>query len=194
MKRPPPSATFKITQMKRVDFLIGALRRLKDDVGTILSLVDEHNTQATSNGNRVIGFWAGLRMILPIIEAVSHVMKTKPQELLEKNLNISTPYLMWDLFRHSLVHGDTLQGGKYRGKTVTWGVGFGLGGHTIVRGHIGIDLPTLYKDLVVFLEKEIGVNDQTLISVETGVEYGTRGIPKQEIIDDFSKLYDLYKL
>lgn len=188
MKQPPPSATFKVVQMKRVDFLKGAHRRLQDDVGTILFLINEYNTKATAIGDRVVGFWAGLRMILPIIEAVSHVMMMRPQELLGNYLNITTPDLMWDLFRHSLIHGDTLHGGEYKGKTVTWSVGFGLGGHIITKEHIGIDLPTLYEDLVVYLEKEILVNDQTLIGVETGVKYGIKGNPRHEIVVDFSKL------
>ena len=178
-----------MTQMKRVDFLSAVLQRLQDDVGTILTLIDAHNHQAVSTGNRVIGFWAGLRMILPIIEAVSHVMNIRPQQLLGNHLNISTPDLMWDLFRHSLTHGDYLQEAVYQGKHVNWGVGFGAGGHVIAPpGHIGIDVPTLYQDFVDYLRHEVANNDQTLVDIETGVEYGVNGVPRQGIIDDFSIL------
>ncbi len=188
MKRPPRSARFETTQMRRVDFVSGALQRLQDDVGTILQLVDAHNRQTFSNHGRTVGYWASLRMILPIVEAVSHVMGVRPQELLGNHLNIVTPDLMWDLFRHSLTHGDTLQEGVSQGKRVTWGVGFGLGNHVINSGGINIDVPTLYQDFVSYLQHEVVNNDQTLVDVETGVEYGIRGNTRQAIIDDFAKL------
>ncbi len=188
MKRPPRSANFEMTQMRRVDFLDAALHRLQDDIGIILNLIDSHNHQAAQSKGRIIGFWAGLRMILPIIEAVSHVMGIRPQELLGNHLNITTPDLAWDLFRHSLTHGDYLQHGIYQEKRIIWGVTFMGNGHVITSGRIGIDLPTLYQDLVNYLQQEIANNDQTMIDVEIGVEYGVRGTPRQEIIDDFSRL------
>lgn len=188
MKQPPKSARFEITQMKRVDFISGALRRLQDDVGTILQLVDAHNLKTFTNHNRTIGYWASLRLILPIIEAVAHVMGIRPQQLLGNHLNIITPDLIWDLFRHSLMYGDTLQEGNYQGKRVSWGVGFGLGGHVIKAGNINIDVPTLYTGLVNYLQGEIAKNDQTLVDIEMGVEYGIKGNPKQGIISDFSRL------
>lgn len=188
MKQPPRSANFEMTQMSRVDFLTATLQRLQDDVGTIISLVDAHNSQATLNNRRIIGFWAELRMILPIIEAVSHVVGIRPQELLGNHLNITAPNLAWDLFRHSLIHGDYLQHGTYQGKTVNWAVSFIGQGHVIMSGHIGIDLPTLYQDLVSYLQQEIANNDQTMVDIEIGVEYGLRGLPRQEIIDDFARL------
>lgn len=188
MKQPPRSARFETTPMKRVDFISGALQRLQDDVGTILKLIDSHNYQTFSNHGRTIGYWASLRMILPIIEAVSHVMGIRPQQLLGTHLNITTPDLMWDLFRHSLTHGDTLQEGIYQGKRVTWGVGLGLGGHVINSGHIGIDVPTLYEDLINYLQQEVANSDQALVDIETGVLYGSRGNPSQHIVLDFSRL------
>lgn len=188
MKRPPKSSHFEMTQMRRVDFLIGAFQRLQDDVGTIITLINAHNSQSILQKKRVIGFWATLRMILPIIEAISHVQNIRPEALLGNHLNINVPYLTWDLFRHSLIHGDTLQEGKYLGKNVTWGIGFGAGGHIITSGHIGIDVPTLYNDLVNYLQQEIAKNDQMFIDIETGVEYGISGAPNTNIIRDFSKL------
>ena len=191
MKRPPNGSVFQMTQMRRVDFLDGALHRLQDDVGTILGLIGKHNHSAVQRNERVIGFWACLRMILPIIEAVAHVLNVRPQEILGNHLNISTPNLAWDLFRHSLTHGDYLQVGTYNGQTVTWGVAFIGQGHVITNDHIGIDLLSLYEDFVRFLQEEVDKNDQTMVDIETGVEYGAQGARsqvRQEIIDDFSRL------
>jgi len=181
MKQPPHGASFETTPMKKVEFLRAVLGRLNDDIATILQLIEEHN----KNSVRKIGFWACLRMIMPIVEAISHVVGETPQNFLGSHLGITTPHLAWDLFRHSLMHGDYLQHGKYQSKDVSWGVLMMGQGHIIASEHIGIDVISLYQDLKRFLEEEIAKNDQTIVNVEVGVVYLT---PKQEIINDFSKL------
>lgn len=181
MKQPPRGAVFEKKKMSRTEFLQGALERLNNDVGSYFEMRDEY---AKKTGKQV-GFWASIRMIMPIVEAVSHVVGTKPQELLENHLDITTPYLAWDLFRHSLMHGDYLQHGKYQGKDVGWGVLFLGSGHIIQSRNLSIDPITLYEKLKEYLENEISKNDQTEVEIEVGVIYQA---PKQEIIDDFAKL------
>ena len=181
MKRPPKGAKFETLPMKRVDFLSGALARLNDDVGTILNFIEDHNR----NSERKIGFWASIRMIMPIIKAIAHVNGESPQNFLGKYLSVNTPHLAWDLFRHSLIHGDYLQHGKFQAKDVSWGVSMFGQGHVVTSGHIGVDVVTLYQKLKEYLENEITKNDSTIINVEVGVIYST---PKTEIEDDFSKL------
>lgn len=167
--------------MKKVEFLSAALARLKDDVGTILDLLDEHNRRA----DRKIGFWASIRMMMPIVEAISHVVDETPQEFLGNHLEIGTPNLAWDLFRHSLMHGDYLQQGKYQAKEVSWGVLLMGRGHLVGQGRIGIDVRTLYQGLVKYLDAEVAKDDQTIVNVETGVIYLR---PKPAIVEDFGKL------
>lgn len=181
MKRPPTGAKFETTQMRKVDFFKDALARLNDDVGTILDIIVKYNKRS----ERKIGFWASIRIIIPIIEAISHVVGETPQKFLEKYLGVNTPYLAWDLFRHSLIHSDYLQHGKFGIKEVSWGVLMMGQGHIIKSEHIGIDVITLHQKLKKYLEKEVSKNDQTVVDIEVGVIYTT---PKQEIIDDFSKL------
>lgn len=181
MKQPPRGARFETTPIKKVEFLRAVLERLTDDVGTILKLIEEHN----KNSDRKIGFWVSLRMIIPIVEAISHVIGETPQNFLGNHLGITTPHLTWDLFRHSLMHGDYLQHGKYQSKHVSWGVLMMGQGHIIASEHIGIDVISLYQDLKRYLENEVANNDQTIVNVEVGVVYST---PRQEIIDDFLKL------
>lgn len=181
MKQAPRGARFETTPMKKVEFLRAILERLTDDVGTILKLIEEHN----KNSDRKIGFWASLRMIMPIVEAISHVIGETSQNFLGNHLGITTPHLTWDLFRHSLMHGDYLQHGKYQSKDVSWGVLMMGQGHIIASEHIGIDVISLYQDLKRYLENEVAKNDQTIVNVEVGVVYST---PRQEIIDDFLKL------
>lgn len=181
MKRPPTGSTFELSKMTRAIFFQSVLARLNDDVGTILSLIKEHN----KTHPRKIGFWASIRMILPIIEAVTYVNGESPQNFLGKYLEINTPHLTWDLFRHSLMHGDYIQHGKFQDKEVSWGVLMFGEGHIIKSGYIAIDIITLYQQLRQYLESEIEKNDTTMINVEVGVIYTK---PEKEISEDFTKL------
>ncbi len=180
MKHAPHGAKFQKIQVKRVDFLSAVLARLSDDVGTVLDLIDQRNEAA----ERKIGFWASIRMVMPIVEAVAGAVGETPQEVLGQHLGIATPYLAWDLFRHSLAHGDYLQTGEYEGKKVGWGV-FLSAGHTFGDGKIHISVRSLYEALREYLETQIGKQDETLVDVEVGVLYSE---PWQNVIDDFAKL------
>lgn len=181
MKQPPRGATFEKMKMKKVEFLEAALHRLTDDVGSYFIMLEDFNKKSA----RKVGFWASIRMIMPIVEAVSHVVGETPQKFLENHLGVSTGHLAWDLFRHSLIHGDYLQHAKYGTKEVGWGVAFIGVDHVIGNGHIGIDPIVLYKKFREYLAQEVAKNDQTEVEIEVGVLYTN---PKQEIIDDFAKL------
>jgi hypothetical protein len=103
MKRAPHGAKFQKIQVKRVDFLSAVLARLSDDVGTVLDLIDQRNEAA----ERKIGFWASIRMIMPIVEAVASAVGETPQEVLGQRLGIRiwrgtcfvTPSHMATIFR-----------------------------------------------------------------------------------------------
>ncbi len=183
MKKSPRGAIFEKIKMSRVDFLKGAVERLENEVGIYFKLLEEKK-QTDPSFVRGVGFWGSIRMLMPVVEAVSYVQGVTPQELLGA-INIKTPYLVWDLFRHSLIHNDFLQHGKYQTKDVGWGVLMFGQGHIFHPQNIGIDVISLYEDLKGYLEAEIIKNDLTEVLVEVGVVYQT---PKQEIIDDFNKL------
>lgn len=183
MKQPPRGAIFEKVKMQRVEFLKGALERLENEVGIYYKLLEEKK-QSDPSFVRGVGFWGSIRMLMPVVEAVSSVQNISPQELLG-SLNIKTPYLVWDLFRHSLIHNDFLQHGKYQSYDVGWGVLMVGQGHIFHPSNIGIDVISLYKDLKYYLETEVLKNDQTEVLIEVGVIYQN---PKQEIMDDFNKL------
>ncbi len=181
MKKPPKGAIFEKMPMRKCDFLESALHRLNDDVGSYFEMLEEFNQKS----DRKVGFWASLRIIMPIIEAISHVVGETPQEFMAKHLNMEVPYVTWDLFRHSLIHGDYMHHATYNGKTVGWGIAFIGVGHVVGQGHIGVDPVYLYKSLKTYLEEEVKKNDQTIVEIEIGVIYQN---PKSEIINDFLKL------
>ena len=181
MKQPPRGATFETTPLRKVDFLQSVLERLKNEVGTYFDLIDQYHTLSA----RQVGFWSSLRMLMPIVESISYVVGESPQEILGNRLGVETPYLVWDLFRHSLIHGDVLQSASYNGKNVDWGVGLNNLEHIIKDGNIHIDSKYLYTRLKEYLEAQVELNDQQLVEIETGVNYTN---PRQGIIDDFAKL------
>lgn len=181
MKHSPSGAVFETKDVKKAEYLQSILSRLNNEVGTYFKLLEKHHELSA----REVGFWSTLRMLMPIVEAVTNVVGEKPQDFLGNHLDVKTPYLAWDLFRHSLIHGDLLQHAKYGTKEVDWGVGLNGLPHIIQDGHIGVDSKYLYLKLKEFLEVQIKKNDRTLIKVEVGVIYKK---PKQEIIKDFSKL------
>jgi len=176
MKRPPSGASFEKVKIKKKKFLESVLKRLEDDVGLYFDALPKISPK------KAVGFWASLRLILPIIEAVSHAVGEKPQEFLSKYFDVKAPYLTWDLFRHSLIHGDYIHHGKYKNKEISWGVLIYGSGHIYTEDHIGIDSLYLYKKLVDYLKREIAKNESKIVEIEVGVIYIK---PKKEIIKDF---------
>lgn len=192
MKQPPRGAIFERRKFKKVEFLKGVYERLGNDVGNYFLLLQEKRQNDPSFP--FVGFWGSIRLLMPVIETVAGVYNQSPQKFLGDHLKIRTPYLAWDLFRHSLTHNDLMQHGTYQNKTATWGILMVGQGHIIQSENISIDPQSLYEDLRKFLEDEIAKNDQTDIDIDIGVIYQTTNDPnprknvRQEIIDDFNKL------
>jgi len=176
-----PRFTFENQRMTRTKFLEEALARLQDDVGTILNLVVEHNR----NNPRQIGFWASVRLLMPPIEAIARAVGETPWDFLRNHLEVDPSSLAWQMFRHSLTHGDLMRYVEYAGQRVTWGISMSGTGNVIGSNHIGLDVVHIYNRLVNYLNTEIAKNDQTIIDVPVGVIYQN---PEQYIIDDFERL------
>lgn len=179
------SSTYINKQCVKITYLKDIRGRLRDDVGTVLEYLNVHNRQALRHKERIIGFWSSLRMLMPVVEAVAKACGMKPWELLSKHLEVDAPSLAWQMFRHSLTHGDLIGYVKYRSKVIRWGVSMSGVKHEIGNGKIYLDVYTLYDKLVEYLNTEIAKNDQTIIEVAVGVNYIK---PKQYILDDLNKL------
>lgn len=169
--------------MTKTQFLEGALARLQDDVGTILDLIVEYNGKPENP--RKVGFWASVRLLMPPIEAIGEVMGETPWDLLKNHLDVDVPSLAWQMFRHSLTHGDLMRHAEYNGQQVGWGISMDGFGNVIKSSHIGLDVVYIYNKLVDYLKAEITKNDQIIIDVRVGVIYQN---PEQYIVDDFNKL------
>ena len=187
MKQPPRGARFETVKMIKVEFFSGVLGRLHNEVGIYFKLLHDKYASDPDFAKNVggVGFWAGIRLMMPVVESLSHTIGKSPQEFLGQDLNVPSPYLTWDLFRHALTHNDLMQHAKYQSKEVGWGISMIGQGHVTGSGHVSIDVLTLYQDLVNYLEGEIRKKDLTQIDVEVGVIYQN---PRQQIIDEFDRL------
>lgn len=172
---------FETQKFTRVQYLTDILGRLKSEVGTVFDCFKKYNNESKGK----TGFWTGIRLLMPVIESVAKAIGKTPWKLLEEDLDVTAGSLVWQMFRHSLIHGDLLNHAKYGNQVVGWGLMMMEQGHIIKKNHISLDIYTLYNKLVEFLESEIAKNDQTIIEVSVGINYLQ---PAQYIIDNFNKL------
>jgi hypothetical protein len=108
---------------------------------------------------RGIGNFALPRMIFPVVEAVATVIyrerqgTERPPVRLLRALGFEFPNLVWEMYRHTLMHNDEMACATYRGRTVVWRIGFNTG-HSWQSGQLQIDGLQLYNDFLAFLDRE----------------------------------------
>jgi len=167
------------TVMQKKLYLEGVRNRLISDVGAYFNMIDNEHDK----GNR-IGFWGSVRLIFPIIEAVAKTIYRKrinddirvPKLL--KELNISYPNIVWNMYRNSLTHSDNLiHISKGKNKTIHWSLTTSAGntsaGHFFTNNQVHIDTRSLYEDLLVFLDDQIS-NATTTVYVKSGIHVGRK--------------------
>lgn len=170
MKTPPRGSQFEYKEFPHSEYLGYMLKRLDNEIGYYLTLI-ENNPHPSGDG---VGFWSGIRMIMPVVEALAEIENMDITDFMSTHLNIPMPKLTWAMFRHALIHNDQLQHAKYGNQTVGWGVSLTMGtGHIIQQNHIHIDVKTLYNDLKNYLKCAIAAGDTKLVKVAVGFEYST---------------------
>jgi hypothetical protein len=185
MTRPQAQFILETTTFTKVKYLQEVLERLQNEVGIPLNAIVAHN----NSHDRKVGFWAGFRLLMPVVETVARVAEVEPWSFLRNHLDVKAASLSWQIFRHSLIHGDLLRSVKYNSKEVGWGALIGSPvGHIITSDQIGLDIIHLYNKLVQYLENEIAKNDNSTVEIETSINYTN---PEQYIIDDFYELENL---
>ena len=175
---------YNYTEIERVEYLKEILKRLNDDVGTCLKLIKDHNQK----NSRKIGYWISIRIIMPIVETISRTLGIKTEELL-KNMGIDTPYLMWDMFRNSLMHSDQLSSARYENIIeIGWSLSIESFDCFTSKDHIHFDASDFLNKLRKILEDEIKKNDRTIIKIPTTIRYKD---PDKEIINEFKFINSL---
>jgi len=167
------------TKMTKKEYLEGVKTRLVNDVGTYFTMIDIEGDKGNS-----VGFWGSARLIFPVIEAVAKTIYKKrgTDDLrvvrLLKELNITYPDIVWQMFRNSLAHSDVLiHISKGKTKTISWSVTTSAGGisigHLFTGDYLLLDTRRLYEDFLAFLDREIGVAT-TSVYVKTGMNVGRK--------------------
>jgi hypothetical protein len=172
-KEKPRDKIYRTTPKKL--YLEQILLRLESEYIQILNMVTEYNL----HNERGIGFWSLIRIIFPVIETVSSVIGKQKEDFLEEELEVPYGHLVWELYRHALMHSDELRYAIYEGKTISWAAHLGNEGeHHFVADKtdshlttIHIAIPCLYFTLREFLVKEIAKNDTSEISIQDGVYF-----------------------
>ena len=162
--------------MPKAAFLSDVQHRLKNDVGPYFATIRAVH-QKTGHW---VGFWALARMLFPIVEAVATVIyrsgpRNKRPALLLKRLGVKYPNLVWEMFRHTLMHNDEMASASYKGRRVTWEIRLG-GGHVARNGHLAFDVRRLYADLKTFFSREIAEarRGSTQVWVRESFRFSTR--------------------
>lgn len=140
--------------MPKSTFLSDVRQRLLNDVGPYFTAIQSVRDRT----GVAVGFWALPRLIFPVVEAVSTVIyRARARERLPvrllRELGFEYPNLVWEMYRHTLMHNDEMASASYRGRRIAWGIGIGAG-HSWSKGHLHIDAAKLYDDLLVFLDRE----------------------------------------
>ncbi len=165
-------------EYKKVDYLRAIYSRYIDEYEVILSLIkDRNNTQEIA-----IGYWSLVRLIFPAIEAMSAICGISSRRFLQDVLKVPHGYLVWELYRNSLLHSEELRFGVYKNKSIAWSISINGAGHRVDLDQtksyriVTIDITRLFKDIRIYLENEIKKNDESLIKVQVGTHFGkTRG-------------------
>jgi len=160
-------------------FLEEVKQRLENEVGTYLHCLERRGIE--DRNAQAVGFWAGIRLLMPVIDALSEVLirsnrgdqRPKPVRFMDTYLGIQYPFLIWEIYRHSLIHGDLPRWVKYRGHQISWGLQIGPTGvgHDYWPDRINLDITKLYEDLLSFLNREVHVANGNVYQ-EIGVRFG----------------------
>lgn len=101
-KRQPAGATYKTKKVIYKPYLQDVKNRLENEVGFLVQKLDERNTQEPH-----IGFFAMVRVLMPIVETVAASEGREPQSLLA-DLGLGAPHVAWNLYRDIFLHNDEL--------------------------------------------------------------------------------------
>ena len=181
--------SFKLRKEKRVKYLSDVKRRLEEDVGSYFTCAEE--VRRTSK--RGIGLWALIRMLFPIIESVSQVtskgskkfnIQSGKQVRLLRKLGFEYPNLIWQMYRHALIHNDKLMSLRYHGRQIDWSLSIG-DSRQYESGVINLDLKQLYNDLVAYLDHEIAQSKQKSVWVRDVCVLTSQA--KRELREEFDR-------
>ncbi len=163
------------------DYLIGIKGRLQGETGVFMEVIKKHAFL-----KNYIGFWSGIRLLMPIIETLAKAYypntKNPSIKFLKEKLHYEAPNLIWKMFRHTLIHSDVPSTARYGNKTVDWRISINSHNHYIANGVLNIDILKLYNDIEDFLISEINKNPIKVVKREYEIKVIN---PTKELIEEF---------
>jgi len=135
--------------------------------------------------HRGVGFYGGVRLLFPIVETLGKIYHPGSEHsgpyFFTNELHYPVSFLLWEMYRNGLMHGDEPGTVEYNEQIVSWSIS--IGGVCSVGGHrIQLDIARLYSDLDLFLAERIQEDTQANVIIESGTILSTAS---QEIQDEF---------
>lgn len=168
--------------------LCGILSRMRNDVEPYIELMSKPAPDGRSSG-----FWGCARLLMPVIEAVSKLYYQQEKGgsaailFLKRQLGYTTPKLIWQIFRHGLMHNDIPPTIRYGTKVINWQLSFREPTISLkkMKGVLEINLNDLYNKLYNFLLEETTKNNTKKVSVEHEIHFV---FPTKELKQEFQLL------
>lgn len=175
------------TKVFLLDQLNSIKKRLENEAGSYVEMLHVRNQTEPQ-----VGFFSMVRLIMPVIEHIGKVIygnKSHSKIKLLKELGIEYPVLVWEMYRHSLIHNDEMRQITIGNQTVSWFISLRNADHYYeyyknkVRNArtgkllpkpiiIHLDMFTLYDSLHEFLTNQISeVSPTKKVEIETEVVY-----------------------
>ncbi len=124
------------------------------------------------------GNWASIRMMAPIIEAISGGKISRRNKILQE-IGIPYPNLFWLMYRNGLIHNDNSPlSVEMGGKNIGWGFAWNgnVAAQVINHSHYMIDPGALFNNLKIWLENKINegydvsIKETVLISINSKID------------------------
>lgn len=111
--------------------------------------------------NTGVGNWASIRMMAPVIEALAKNNTGKRNKLL-KEIGIEYPTIFWAMYRHGLMHNDTMPQSIQLGeKSIGWGFNWGQKEAALMVGNCySLNPAIIFDNLTAWLRMELINNDK----------------------------------
>lgn len=119
------------------------------------------------------GFWFISREVFPVIDVVGNALYKKegPQKILEE-LGQKKPYLVWEMYRHSLIHEDRPRAAKHLRKNVNWSIALGVSEVDNSSSQVNILNPEyIYQRLLNLLVNKRETTKRKYVSIEESVVF-----------------------
>lgn len=158
----------------------GALDRLLNDVAVPMQYY-----RSTGHGN-----WSSMRMMAPVIEALSKNSTAKRSSIL-KQIGIEYPSVFWAMYRHGLMHNDNSpQSIQLNEHSVGWGFNWGQNEAALMVGNnYSLNPSVIFDNLIHWLRAQLA-NRQALesVNIEEAMVVQIKSDKNSSLKDEFEKI------